>query len=68
MSSDHGRRAQVPAQRLSVVTEPDLLAALQMHQRVVERTTGLRVSLSQVAGSLMRRGLDRSSAEQQPST
>ena len=50
-------------QRLTVVVDSTLLEALQAHQRQVESETRLRVSLSQVAGSLMRRGLDRSSAE-----
>lgn len=44
-------------QRLTVVVDSELLAALHAHQRQLERDTRLRVSLSQVAGSLMRRAL-----------
>ncbi len=56
-------RVATAVQRLSVVVDSELLEALQGHQRKVECDTRMRVSLSQVAGGLMRRGLDRSSAD-----
>ena len=46
-------------QRIAVLAEPELLAALQDHQRRLERSTNLRTSLSQVAASLLRQGLTR---------
>ncbi len=51
-------------QRLTVVVDSELLAALHAHQHRLESDTRLRVSLSQIAGCLMRRGLDHSSSEQ----
>jgi len=54
------RTPPASVQRLSVVVDCELLEALQAHQRKVECDTRLRVSLSQIAGCLMRRGLDRS--------
>ena len=58
MRESRAPRVAAPLQRLSVVVDPALLNALQAHQRQVEIDTRLRVSLSQVAGSLLRRGLD----------
>jgi hypothetical protein len=55
-------RATTAVQRLTVVVDSALLDALQAHLRQVESDTRLRVSLSQVAGSLMRRGLDSTNA------
>ena len=45
------------AQRLTVVVDGELLGALRAHQLKVEGETQLRVSLSQTAGGLMRKGL-----------
>lgn len=53
----HNETTAAPVHRLSVVADADLVESLRDHQRRVEAETGLRVSLSQVAGSLMRRGL-----------
>jgi len=63
MHDAHSPCVPTAVQRLTVVVDSALLEALQAHQRQVESDTRLRVSLSQVAGSLMRRGLDRSSAD-----
>ena len=57
----HEPRAGLAVQRITVVVDSDLLAALQAHQRKLEGSTNLRVSLSQIAGSLMRSGLALSS-------
>lgn len=46
------------AERFSVVADRDLLAAIEAHKERVERATGMRVSLSQAAAGLLRRGLE----------
>lgn len=51
--------------RVSVVADAGLAADLRAHQRRVREQTGMRVSLSQVAASLLRRGLGQ---EATPST
>lgn len=61
MRDAHSLRVGAGVQRVTVVIDSALLNALQAHQRQVESDTSLRISLSQVAGSLMRRGLDHSS-------
>jgi hypothetical protein len=50
--------------RVSVVADLQLLEDLRMHQRRVRQETGMRVSLSQVASSLLRRGLDQAAGGQ----
>jgi hypothetical protein len=45
-------------ERLVLNAEPDLLNAIEAHKRRIESTTGLRVTMSQAATSLMRRGLE----------
>jgi hypothetical protein len=50
--------------RVSVVADFRLLEDLRTHQRRVREETGMRVSLSQVAGSLLRRGLDQATDAQ----
>jgi hypothetical protein len=50
--------------RVSVVADHRLLEDLRAHQRRVRHETGMRVSLSQVAGSLLRRGLDQAVGSQ----
>ncbi len=48
---------ETTAKRLTVVVDSELMSALVHRQQQVERETRLRISLSQVAGSLMRKGL-----------
>jgi hypothetical protein len=50
------------ATRVSVVADVRLLEDLRAHQRRVREESGMRVSLSQVAGSLLRRGLDQAAS------
>jgi hypothetical protein len=45
-------------ERLSLVAERELLDAIEAHKRRIEQQTGLRVTLSQAAAGLMRRGLE----------
>ncbi|WP_175946705.1 hypothetical protein [Caballeronia sp. BCC1704] len=45
-------------ERISVATDADLLAAIDAHRRRVEQATGIRVTLSQAAAGLLRRGLE----------
>ncbi|MGV7241537.1 hypothetical protein [Caballeronia sp. M23-90] len=45
-------------ERLVLNAEPDLLTAIEEHKRRIESSTGLRVTMSQAATSLMRRGLE----------
>lgn len=45
--------------RVSVVADERLVEDLRAHQRRVQQQTGMRVSLSQVAGSLLRRSLEQ---------
>ncbi|OTP69497.1 hypothetical protein PAMC26577_31130 [Caballeronia sordidicola] len=45
-------------ERFCIVAEPSLMRAIEAHKQRVETETGLRTSLSQVATSLMRRGLE----------
>jgi predicted DNA-binding transcriptional regulator AlpA len=47
--------------RLTVVAERDLLAAIEAHKARIEKQTGLRVTLSQAAAGLLRRGLEMAS-------
>jgi hypothetical protein len=52
----HGRSK---CERLSLAAEARLVEDLRAHQQRVQEQTGLRVSLSQVACHLLRRGLDQ---------
>ncbi|MFM0083752.1 hypothetical protein P0D72_33485 [Paraburkholderia sediminicola] len=45
-------------ERFTVVAERDLLAAIEAHKQRIEQQTGLRVTLSQAAAGLLRRGLE----------
>ena len=45
-------------ERLVLNAEPDLLTAIEAHKQRIESATGLRVTMSQAATSLMRRGLE----------
>ena len=58
-------RATTSVQRLSVVADSELMEALQTYQRKVEQETGLRLSLSQVAGALMRTAIALALCSQQ---
>ncbi|SAL29029.1 hypothetical protein AWB64_02473 [Caballeronia sordidicola] len=46
------------AKHFSVVADRDLLAAIEAHKQRVEQATGMRISLSQAAAGLLRRGLE----------
>ncbi|AXF14803.1 hypothetical protein CUJ87_10580 [Paraburkholderia caledonica] len=50
--------ATLAKERFTVVAERDLLNAIEAHKRRIEQQTGLRVTLSQAAAGLMRRGLE----------
>lgn len=60
MKSEQGTRAK--CKRLSLAAEARLVQDLREHQQRVQEQTGLRVSLSQVACHLLRRGLDQGTA------
>jgi plasmid replication initiation protein len=47
--------------RFTLVAERDLLAAIEAHKGRIEQQTGMRVSLSQAATGLLRRGLELAS-------
>lgn len=47
--------------RFTLVAERDLLAAIETHKQRIEKQTGLRVTLSQAAAGLLRRGLEQAS-------
>ncbi|SOE67034.1 hypothetical protein SAMN05446935_2927 [Burkholderia sp. YR290] len=49
-------------QRFTLVAEPALLDAIQAHKARIEKQTGLRVTLSQAAAGLLRRGLEAAAA------
>lgn len=57
MRTDQERRTK--CERLSLAAEARLVQELRAHQRRVQEQTGMRVSLSQVACLLMRRGLEK---------
>jgi hypothetical protein len=44
--------------KFTVVAERDLLTAIEAHKQRIEQQTGLRVTLSQAAAGLLRRGLE----------
>ena len=48
-------------ERFTLVAERDLLAAIAAHKQRIEKQTGLRVTLSQAAAGLLRRGLELAS-------
>lgn len=50
-------------EKLSLAAEARLVEDLKAHQQRVQKQTGLRVSLSQVACHLLRRGLDQGAAQ-----
>jgi hypothetical protein len=51
-------------ERLSLAAEARLVEDLRAHQQRMQEQTGLRVSLSQVACQLLRRGLDQDAQPQ----
>jgi hypothetical protein len=56
------QRTRTKRERLSLAAEARLVEDLRAHQRRVQDQTGLRVSLSQAACRLLRRGLDQEGA------
>lgn len=62
MRNTQGTNTAKPC-RLSVVADARLVADLRAHQQQVQERTGIRVSLSQVAESLLRRGLGSGAAQ-----
>ena len=49
-------------ERFTLVAERALLDAIQAHKARIEQQTGLRVTLSQAAAGLLRRGLEAAGA------
>ncbi|RAS21514.1 hypothetical protein [Paraburkholderia bryophila] len=54
--------ATTPKERFTVVAERDLLTAIEAHKQRIEQQTGLRITMSQAAAGLLRRGLEVASA------
>jgi hypothetical protein len=62
--TEANQRKHVKCERLSMRAEARLVDALRAHQRRMQDQTGLRVSLSEVACHLLRRGLDQGATTQ----
>lgn len=62
---DTKQASRAKCEKLTFWAEAALAEDLRAHQQQVQEQTGLRVSLSQVASRLLRRGLDEGAKAQQ---